>query len=461
MLIRSRRDFIKAAVTSVGALGAYSKFGAMNALASTTAPYQALVCIYLAGGNDGHNMLIPINAFCQSTQSQQTYNLYAQARGSLAQPLSALQQIPNGSDAYGLHPLMPEVANLYKAGNCAIMANVGMLVQPTTRQLFQSQNLAKLPAQLFSHSDQTNQWQSAIPNGSSPTGWGGRVEDNLQSQYNAAASFTSITSTSGCGLFCTGQQTFAATVPVGGASLLAGATTPARLNAVQQLMNFDNGLKLVQAANATFNRGVGFSTALTNALKTVHLTSAFPSSSLGQQLLTVAQIIKIQQTLGVNRQIFFCQLGGFDTHGAQLANQDPLLQQLSQAIGAFYNCLSLELGQDKNVVTFTASEFGRTLQPNGNAGTDHAWGSHHLVFGTGAASGGPLYGGQIYGQFPSLILNGPDDANNRGTLVPTTAVEQYAATLAQWFGVDPNNVNGLFPFVSNFQTNNLGFLNLS
>jgi len=456
MLIRSRRDFVKSAITSVGALGAFAKFGEMNALASTSAPYQALVCIFLAGGNDGHNAVIPISTALQN------YSVYAQGRQNLAQPLASLQgPIQNGNDTYGLHPLMPEMMTLYNAGNAAILANVGMLVQPTTRQIFQSNNLALLPAQLFSHSDQTNQWQSAIPNSTASTGWGGRVEDNLQTPYNANASFTSITSTSGCGLFCTGQQTFAATVPVGGASLLMGANTPSRLAAVQQLMTFDNGLKLVTAANTTFNRGVGFSTTLTNALKSVKLTSVFPASLIGQQLQTVAQIISIQSQLGVNRQIFFCQLGGFDTHGAQLGTQDPLLQQLSQAVGAFYNALSNEVGQDKNTVTFTASEFGRTLQPNGNAGTDHAWGSHHFIVSTGVKNGGSLLGGRIFGQFPSLVLNGPDDANARGTLVPTTSVDQYAATLAQWFGVAPGNVNGIFNYVSNFPTNNIGFLNLS
>ncbi len=454
MTIGSRRDFVKAALTSAGALGAFARFGEMNALASTSAPYQALVCIFMAGGNDGHNMVIPI------ATAQQNYSLYAQGRQNLAHPLASLLGIQNGSDTYGLHPLMPEIANLYNAGNAAILANVGMLVQPTTRQIFQSNNRALLPAQLFSHSDQTNQWQSAIPNGAAATGWGGRVEDNLQAQYNANANFTSIASTGGCGLFCTGQQTFAATVPVGGAALLQGAGTPSRLAAVQQLMTFDNGLKLVQAANTTLSRGVGFSQTLTNALKPVKLHSVFPASLIGRQLKTVAQIISIQNALGVNRQIFFCQLGGFDTHGAQLGTQDPLLQQLSQAVGAFYNALANEVGQDKNTVTFTASEFGRTLQPNGNAGTDHAWGSHHFIVGTGTASGGPLLGGKIHGQFPSLALNGPDDANARGTLVPTTSVDQYAATLAQWFGVAPGNVSGIFNYVGNFPTSNLGFLSI-
>ena len=238
MLIKTRRDFMKAALTSVGALGALAKFGEMNALAGAGSPYQALVCIFLAGGNDGHNMVIPI------ATAQQNYGDYARARQTLAIQQAALQTINNGADTYGLHPLMPEMATLYQAGNAAIVANVGMLVQPTTKQIFQAQNLAQLPAQLFSHSDQTNQWQAAIPSGNTSTGWGGRVEDSLLTQYNSAAKFTPVTSTSGCGLFCTGQQTFAATVPVGGASLLQGATTASRLAAVQQLMTFDNGLKL-------------------------------------------------------------------------------------------------------------------------------------------------------------------------------------------------------------------------
>jgi uncharacterized protein (DUF1501 family) len=333
-----------------------------------------------------------------------------------------------------------------------------MLVQPTTPQIFQSQNLAKLPAQLFSHSDQTSQWQAAIPNGAASTGWGGRVEDALLPVYNANATFTPMTSTTGCGLFCTGQQTFAATVPVGGASLLQGATTPSRLAAVQQLMTFDNGLKLVTAANANLARGVGFSTALNTALQSAQVNTVFPSTLIGQQLRTVARIMSIRGSLGIGRQVFFCQLGGFDTHGAQLGAQDPLLQQLSQAVAAFYTATQ-EVGADAVTTTFTASEFGRTLQPNGNAGTDHAWGSHHFVIGTGALNGGSLQGGRIWGQFPSLALGGPDDANTRGTMVPTTSVDQYAATMAQWFGVtDPNAIQQIFPYVKNFATANLGFL---
>jgi uncharacterized protein (DUF1501 family) len=224
------------------------------------------------------------------------------------------------------------------------------------------------------------------------------------------------------------------------------------------MLAFSNGLKLVQAANTITNRGVGFSQALNAALATAKINTAFPNSILGQQLMTVAKIISIQQALNINRQVFFCQLGGFDTHGAQLGNQDPLLMDLSQSVNAFYTSLSQELGADKDVVTFTASEFGRTLQPNGNAGTDHAWGNHHFVISTGANNGGPLRGGQFFGQFPSLVLGGDNDANGRGTLIPTTSVEQYAATLATWFGVTQPNLATVVPYIGNFANENLGFL---
>lgn len=458
MLIRSRREFMKQALSSFGALGvlgSLGKFGEMNALASTSAGYQALVCIFMAGGNDSHNMVVPIHT------AKQSYSLYAQGRQSLALPQSSLLPISNGSDGYGFHPNMPEVQALYQAGHVAVMANVGMLVQPTTPAIFKSNNLGMLPSQLFSHSDQVNQWQAAIPNGTATTGWGGRLEDGILAQFNSAAAFSPVTATSGCGLFCTGQQTYAATVPVGGASLLIGANTASRLNAVNQLMQFSNGMTLVQAANATFNRGVGFSQALNQALATAHVNTPFPNTILGQQLATVAKVMSVRSALNIGRQVFFCQLGGFDTHGAQASQQDPLLQQLSQALGQFYLALK-EVQTDPHTVTFTASEFGRTLQPNGNAGTDHAWGSHHLVMATSNALGGPLYGGQFYGQFPSLALGGADDANTRGTLVPTTSVDQYAATMAQWFGVvDPNAIKTMFPYVKNFGTTDLGFLNLA
>lgn len=456
MLIRSRREFMKATLRSVGALGALgslAKFGEMNAFASVNQNYKALVCIFLAGGNDSNNMVVPISV----PSLQEDYSLYAAGRQSLALAQGSLHTIQNGGDAYGFHPNMPEMAALYNQGNASVVANVGTLVKLIDRPTYLQGNLANVPAQLFSHSDQVSQWQTTVPNGTAATGWGGMAEDTLASQ-NAGASFSPITSTSGCGLFCTGQNTYASTVPVGGASLLQGATSQNRITAFQNMLNFDNGLKLVQAANAVTNRGVGFSQALTAAIATAKINTVFPNSQLGQQLLTVAKIVSIQSALGINRQVFFCQLGGFDTHGAQIGTQDPLLQDLSQSVSAFYTSISQELSAANDVVTFTASEFGRTLQPNGNAGTDHAWGSHHLVVGAGTGSGGSLQGGQFVGQFPSLVLGGNNDANGRGTMIPTTAVEQYAATLATWFGVTPQNLPTVVPYIGNFKTQNLGFL---
>ncbi len=457
MLIRSRRDFMKTTLRSVAALGAYgglAKFGEMNALASgVSAGYQALICIFLAGGNDGHNTVIPISV----PSLQEGYSDYFQARQTLALPQAGLQVIQNGGDTYGLHPLMPEIAALYNAGNAAIIPNVGTLVKPIDKTTLQANNPADFPSALYSHADQVNQWQTTVPNGGAYTGWGGLAEDALAAQ-NAGAAFSPITSTSGCGLFCTGQNTYASTVPVGGASNLIGATDSNRINAFQNMLAFDNGLKLVQAANTITGRGVGFSKALNAAIAAAHINTAFPVSVLGQQLLTVAKIISIQSALGINRQVFFCQLGGFDTHGMQIGNQDPLLGDLSQSVGALYTCLSQELGADKDVVTFTASEFGRTLQPNGNAGTDHAWGNHHIVVGTGKSSGGSLLGGQFCGQFPSLTLGGANDANYRGILIPTTSVEQYAATLATWFGVPASSLSTVVPYIGNFPNANLGFL---
>jgi uncharacterized protein (DUF1501 family) len=445
MLIRSRRDFLRTAIKSVsaiGALGAMSKFGEMNALAAGGG-YQALVCIFLAGGNDGHNTVIPIKT------SQQNFNVYQNARAGLGLSQASLLTINNGSDVYGLHPQLPELQTLYNAGHAAVLANVGMLVQPIDRNVYNTNNSSILPNALFSHSDQASQWQSSIPTGLGSTGWGGRLADYMQTQ-NAGAAFPATTSTNGSSLFLTGQQTFAANVPAGSATLLNYGNA-ARQAGMQQLLTFDNGLQLVQAANATMTRGTNYANALAGALAGATLATQFPANNpLAIQLQTVARIIKVRSALGLSRQIFFCELDGFDTHGDQLNIQNTLLQQLSQAVLAFYQATQ-ELGVDQSVTTFTASEFGRTLVPN-SSGSDHAWGNHHFVIGSG------VKGGKFYGQFPLLSPGGSDDANDRGTLIPSSSVDQYGATLAQWFGVEAGNMPTIFPNIGNFPTANLGIL---
>ncbi|MCU1325490.1 MAG: hypothetical protein JWN34_860 [Bryobacterales bacterium] len=416
------------------------KFGEMNALAAG-GNYQALVCIYLGGGNDGHNTVVPI------TTAQQSYSLYKNGRGAVALPQASLLTINNGNDVYGLHPKLTEIRNIYQQGKAAVVANVGMLLKPLDRNLYNTNNSAIIPNSLFSHSDQTNQWHTSDPSGLGSAGWGGRVNDLVQS-LNTGATFPSMASMAGSSLFVTGNQTFAASVPAGGAGLLQ-AGNQQRAQGLQQLLQFDNGLQLVQAANSTMSRGVSYASALNSALQGVTLATVFPAGLLAAQLQTVAKIIKVRGTLGLSRQVFFCSLGGFDTHGGQLATQDALLGELSKAVGAFY-AATQELAVDNAVTTFTASEFGRTLTPNGNGGTDHAWGSHHFVIG------GAVQGGQFYGQFPVLALGNETDANSRGTLIPTTSVDQYGATMARWFGVDPAGVADIFKNQANFS--NLTFL---
>lgn len=453
MLIRSRRGFLRDAIRSVsaaGALGAMTKFGEMNALATSGSGYQALVCIFMTGGNDGHNTVIPINT------AQQGFGLYQNARATMGLPQASLLPINNGGDVYGLHPQLTEIQALYNAGHAAVLANVGMLVKPVDRNAYNTNNTSILPNALFSHSDQATQWQTAIPTGLGNTGWGGRMADLMQS-VNSGATFPSTASMSGSSLFLAGRQTFAANVPGGSAALL-NTVNSARAAGLQQLLTFDNGLQLVQAANATLNRGVSYANALSGALAGSTLQTSFPligndgsPNLLALQLQTVARIIKVRSTLGLSRQIFFCNIDGFDTHGGQLSIQDNLLSQLSKAVGAFYQATQ-ELGVDQNVTTFTASEFGRTLTPNGSGGTDHAWGNHHFVIGSA------VKGGQFFGQFPSLALGSNYDATGRGCLIPTTSVDQYGGNLAQWFGVGAGNLNSIFPNIGNFSTTNLGIL---
>jgi uncharacterized protein (DUF1501 family) len=457
MVIRSRREFMRETVRSATALGAMnvlSRFGHMNALAAPAPGYQALVCIFLAGGNDGHNTVIPLSTV------QQSYSLYAQGRQGLALPYGSLLPIANGSDMYGMHPSMPEMQALYKQGSMAILANVGNLVQPINRDGYNTNNLAIVPGQLFSHSDQTNQWQSAIPNGIASNGWGGRIADLMQAQ-NAGAVFPPITNNAGCGLFCNGRQTFPATVPppnsgsqgaTGMATITGVQNASAPTAGMQQLLSFDNGLQLVQAGNGILTRGNNYATTLTGLLQSSQITTAFPvGNPLAAQLKTVANVMAVRGELGLTRQIFFCEFGSFDTHGQQLETQAMLLQQLSQAVAAFYDATQ-ELGIAQSVTTFTASEFGRTLNPSGNDGSDHAWGNHHFILGGG------VKGGQVFGAFPSLVLGSENDANSRGTLIPTTSIAQYGATLAQWFGVSAANLPSVFPNIGNFATSNLGFM---
>jgi uncharacterized protein (DUF1501 family) len=449
MTRHTRRDLLRLACCSAAGaslVSGLSKFGLVSALAQGATDYKALVCIFMFGGNDSNNMLVPTDS---------RYTQYLQARSVLALPQSQLLPLQiNGQSIYGLHPNMPEMQGYFNnQKSLAIVANVGTLVQPTTQATYRA--FKNLPENLFSHSDQQDQWQSAQLAGTPVSGWAGKVADNVQT-FNAAAQFPPILSISGSPVFCTGITTRPFSMDPGQPPGLDGfdssTASQARYAATQQLLTFDSGLSMVQAANSVTGQAVQFAQVLSSALKsTPPLQTQFPANYLGQQLQQVAQVIAAQSALGVKRQIFFCAYGGFDTHADQLPQQVQLLSDVSKSMSAFYQATQ-ELGVANSVTAFTLSEFARTLEPSSNGGSDHAWGSHQLILG------GAVKGNQIYGTFPTLALGGPDDADQNGRWIPTTALDQYAATLATWFGVSAANLPAIFQNLPNFQSNNLGFI---
>ena len=446
--IASRRKFLRIAGAGAAA-GAVSRLTMMNALAQSAPDYRALVCIFLLGGNDGHNMLVP--------QDTAAYATYRSGRGNLALPDSdaKLLQIPTKDGrTFAFNSGLTAITPLWGQGKLAAVANVGMLVQPTTRSTYMS-NAVTLPSNLFSHADQVLAMQAGNAFGSGGTGWAGRIADVVQ-PMNGAANFPPAFSMNGASLFCTGNTIQSASLYPGFDLSLNGLSTwpttgpQPRAQALQEILTFDNGLAMVQAVNKVNQDARALNLMLCGAGTSSPLTTTFPGTDIGQQLLQIANIIKLRGTTGMSRQVFFASLGGFDTHSGQSWQQWDLLRQLSEAMLAFYNATG-EMGLADKVTTFTESDFGRTLQPSGS-GTDHGWGSHHLVMG------GAVKGGDIYGTFPSLALGGPDDTNLRGVLIPTTSIDQYGATMAKWFGVNPAAMPQVFPNIGNFATADLGFL---
>lgn len=443
----SRRSFLSyAALAAGGSAIGLRPFGAMNALAQTTTDYRALVCVFLFGGNDSNNMLVPFDTT--------GYGNYANLRGPLALGRSSLLPL-SPTPNFALHPNMPEIQALYNGGKAALLTNVGTLIQPTTQAQFLA-NQGAQPSNLFSHSDQQLEWQNQAVSGSTRTGWAGRMADKLNVQYNAGAQIPMICSLDGDTIFCNGESTQPVAVGAVGAVppyCADGQYCQPRLETAQQLATLSSGVSLVQADNEITTNAYRYNDILANALSSVSAlqTQFDTSNAFGAQLKQVAQMMQVRAALGVKRQIFFVGAGNFDTHGAQLQLQAKLLSQLSPALNAFYNATA-ELGLANQVTTFTCSDFSRAFQPNSAAGSDHAWGGHHIVMG------GAVKGGTMYGKFPTLALGGPDDSGQNGRWIPTTSSAQYAATLAQWFGVASADLSYVLPNLGNFSQSNLGFL---
>lgn len=468
----TRRDFLRSSACALGSMALASSvdtFGIVHALTPQAASdYKALVCIFLNGGNDGNNMLVSLDQYDGPAGSLVEGYANVRSASGLAIPKASLLPIsPVSGGSYGFHPNMPDVQSLFNQGKLAVLCNNGPLVEPLTRTTYQN-GTGKKPLQLFSHSDQVGLFQTAIANTVSQTGWGGRLADKTLA-LNGSATFPSNVSIAGINLILTGVDTRQLAVADSNTSLanvlqltMTGTTSEqtSRQASFTELRTLDNNFKLVKAASDTRSSSIQTDNALSSVNPT--LATVFPNTSLGRQLKQVALLIKActDPTAGINmkRQIFFTQIGGFDTHSAEIGGQGNLLTQLSQAMDAFYKA-TVELGVQDKVTTFTMSDFGRTFQPAGTGvnavGTDHAWGNHQLILG------GSVLGNTFYGTYPTLRLGGPDDTdggtNPRGRWIPTTSVEQYAATLATWYGLSTADLSAVFPLIGRFSTANLGF----
>jgi uncharacterized protein (DUF1501 family) len=425
---------------AVGAAAQLERFGAVTAHAQAGSDYKALVCIFFNGGNDSNNLIVPLDS---------RYAAYSTMRGPVA--LAAGSLLPAGTSGYGFHPALTGIRQLYNQNAAAVAFNVGTLVQPTTKATL---NSVPLPRSLQSHSDQTQQWQSSDPTGGE-TGWGGRVADVVRS-YNTGALTPGISAGGGNALFLSGAQTspvdIASASTAGLLSFGSGTEMAKRVSSLQRLLTFDSGLKLVSAADGVLGASLRSFQEI-NALLTSApaLPVTFPTTSLGSQLSQMARLMSVRGALGMNRQIFFASIGGFDSHENLVATQQTLMTQFDQAVSAFFQTLEV-FGLTNNVTLFTESEFNRTGNANATLGTDHAWGGHHVIIG------GAVRGGQMYGTFPTLTLRGPDDQGSRGIWIPTTSLDQYAATLSGWFGVSDTDLGGIFPNLANFPERRLGFL---
>jgi uncharacterized protein (DUF1501 family) len=470
-MTHSRRDFlVRTTCAALGAAafqGTVRQFGLANLFAtqaSITGNYRALVCVFLNGGNDANNMVIPNDA--------PGYAAYSAARASsgLAIAQGNLLPINNppsmGGAAFALHPSMPELQSLFNQNRLAIACNVGPLVHPMTQAEYINNSVPK-PFALFSHSDQVQCWQTARADIKVGTGWGGRAADATVSCN--APGFPTVTSISGASTFCIGLQR---PLSIGTGSLTSVLvlngfnSTPeavARKASMDYLRTIDATATMIAGASATTQQALDISAAFS---VDPTINTVFPNTGIGNQLKQVAKVIKLNQTssaINLQRQIFFVSQGGYDTHQDQIADQGGNFADLSAALAAFYNA-TIELGLQNAITSFTLSDFGRTLQPSGSgtsAGSDHGWGNHQFVIGD-SVLGGDFFGtvGPNGTVFPTLQTGGPNDTstNGRGRWIPTSSVDQYGATLARWFGVADIDMSTVFPLIGNFTSSDLGFM---
>jgi uncharacterized protein (DUF1501 family) len=460
----TRRRFIgQSACAGLGLSGLLSTMGTLRlfnaTLSAATVPedYRAIVCLFLYGGNDGNNMIIP--------RDTAGYSSYQAARSILALPRTNLLAIgnPNGDGHdYALHPEMGALQSIYNAGRMAVLANVGTLVAPITKAEYDSGGAA-VPPYLFSHNDQQVQWQTSVPDSPKKVGWGGRLAD-LKQALNGGSQISMNISLAGNNFFQVGEEVFQYHVtPEGsiGLSEYSADWAPRQqmYHALDQTLGMSYGHLFETEYAAISRRAIANDTLLKSTLAGFSsFVDKFPRAvdangditELGAQLRMVLRLIASRQALGMKRQIYFCSVGGFDTHDDQLTDHGALMKMLSNAIADFYQA-TVDIGVANNVTLYTASDFNRTYSTNGQ-GSDHAWGSHQLVVG------GAVAGGKIYGRMPVPQTSGPDDTGDRGAWIPTISVDEYAATLAKWFGVSPTEMSLVLPNINRFAHPDLGFM---
>ena len=452
----ARRAFLKrsAALGITGALAPWamqlSMLGEAAAAQTSADDYKALVCVFFSGGNDYANTLVPFDTT--------HYNAYAGIRPSLATArdqltataLSSVNPLADGLQ-FALAPELAPLKSIWDAQHLAIQLNVGPLIVPTTVAQYNAQSVP-LPPKLFSHNDQTSLWQSGLTEGAT-SGWGGRMGDLLLAS-NSSSVFTCI-SASGNATFLSGQTATQYQISTTGAIPVNGITntlygSAACQNALRTLITQSDPDMFESEYTRVVKRSIDAQAQVSGGIAGVTLTTSFDTANtLSMQLKIVAQLIGARAALGAKRQVFLVSLGGFDLHDSLVANHPGLLTTIANAMRSFYDA-TVELGVAQNVTTFTASDFGRTLTSNGD-GSDHGWGSHHFVMG------GAVQGQRFFGTAPSIAVNGSDDVG-QGRLLPTTSVDQYAATFANWMGIPSSEMPWVMPNIGNFSNANLGFV---
>ena len=453
----SRREFLRVA-SSLSVAGSAAPF-ALNlatigaAAAQTANDYRALVCLFMYGANDHNNTVIPFDTA--------NFNAYTAARSSITRPFAELLPLTpatpltgnNAGRQFALPKEMASLKTIWDAGKLAILANVGPLIVPTTKTQYTNLSVP-LPPKLFSHNDQQSVWQASAAEGAR-VGWGGRIGDLMISQ-NANSIFT-CNSISGSAVFLAGQASVAYQLGTSGSTAISGITgslfgSPTASGTFTTLITSGGNNVFTQDLAETTQRSIDANAKLSAALTSAPdfpLPADLTGSSLAAQLRVVARMISARAQLGAKRQVFFVSLGGFDTHDDQLTTQPGLHTQVANALSYFYNT-TVTMGVADQVTAFTGSDFGRTLTSNGD-GSDHGWGSHHFILG------GAVRGQRYYGTFPIMGLNNNDEVGS-GRLLPTTSVDQFAATLAKWFGVADSDMSLVLPNIGNFGTANLGFV---